>query len=87
MALSHTAGRAAVQERLKTVFSRSANKVSQDSGMPPSNQPSPERMKILLVDDTPENLISLEAAHSSGGARPGVGPGSQRDGGLASSAE
>ncbi|HWY46687.1 MAG TPA: ATP-binding protein [Bryobacteraceae bacterium] len=34
-----------------------------ETGMPPSTeQPSPERVKILLVDDTPENLISLEAA-------------------------
>src|SRR2546430_7939549 len=28
----------------------------------PSEQPPPERVKILLVDDTPENLVSLEAA-------------------------
>src|ERR1700686_5166394 len=27
-----------------------------------TEQPSPERVKILLVDDTPENLVSLEAA-------------------------
>ena len=25
-------------------------------------QPAPDRMKVLLVDDTPENLVSLEAA-------------------------
>src|SRR5216684_2503627 len=29
---------------------------------PPREQPAPERVKILLVDDTPENLVSLEAA-------------------------
>src|SRR5216684_8711499 len=29
---------------------------------PPKEQPAPERVKILLVDDTPENLVSLEAA-------------------------
>jgi hypothetical protein len=29
---------------------------------PPKEQPVPERVKILLVDDTPENLVSLEAA-------------------------
>src|SRR6202171_3463758 len=28
----------------------------------PTEQPPPERIKIRLVDDTPENLISLEAA-------------------------
>src|ERR1700674_3131948 len=34
-----------------------------DTGIRPSTeQPSPERVKILLVDDSPENLISLEAA-------------------------
>ncbi len=34
-----------------------------ETGMqPPAEQPSSERVKILLVDDTPENLISLEAA-------------------------
>src|SRR6266478_3850811 len=30
--------------------------------VPPKDQPAPERVKILLVDDTPENLVSLEAA-------------------------
>src|SRR6266853_3800738 len=29
---------------------------------PPKEQPAPEGVKILLVDDTPENLVSLEAA-------------------------
>src|ERR1700674_157217 len=34
-----------------------------DTGIqPPTERPSPERVKILLVDDTPENLVSLEAA-------------------------
>src|SRR5258706_12891174 len=28
----------------------------------PKEQTAPERVKILLVDDTPENLVSLEAA-------------------------
>src|SRR6202166_3256393 len=32
---------------------------------PPTERPSPERAKILLVDDTPENLVSLEAALDS----------------------
>jgi len=37
--------------------------MSPDTGMqPPTEPPSQERVKILLVDDTPENLISLEAA-------------------------
>src|SRR5580704_15660888 len=37
--------------------------MSPENGMqPPTEQPSSERVKILLVDDTPENLISLEAA-------------------------
>src|ERR1700730_2306454 len=37
--------------------------MSPETGMHPSTeQPLPERVKILLVDDTPENLISLEAA-------------------------
>ncbi len=37
--------------------------MTSENGMqPPADQPAPERVKILLVDDTPENLISLEAA-------------------------
>ena len=37
--------------------------MSSETGMqPPNEPPSPEQVKILLVDDTPENLISLEAA-------------------------
>jgi PAS domain S-box-containing protein len=37
--------------------------MSPENGTHPlTEQPAPERVKILLVDDTPENLISLEAA-------------------------
>src|SRR5579872_4690477 len=37
--------------------------MSPETGMqPPTDQSPRERAKILLVDDTPENLISLEAA-------------------------
>src|SRR5580704_6741925 len=37
--------------------------MSPENGTHPlTEQPAPERIKILLVDDTPENLISLEAA-------------------------
>lgn len=37
--------------------------MNSEIGMLPSpDQPSAERVKILLVDDTPENLVSLEAA-------------------------
>ena len=35
---------------------------SENAMLPAIEQPSSERVKILLVDDTPENLISLEAA-------------------------
>src|ERR1700757_635425 len=37
--------------------------MGRETGMQTSTeQPGPERVKILLVDDTPENLVSLEAA-------------------------